>query len=298
MNRGVAKFLKVWGLAIRPKTLFAAVTPVLLGTVLAYSHRHGAMASAAAAFLGAIFIQIGTNLANDYWDAKKGADNENRLGPVRVTSSGLVSPRAVFIGMVIAFLIAALAGLFLIWQAGWPVLVIGIVSIICGVLYTAGPFPLAYIGLGDLFAFVFFGPVAVAGTYFVQAREMSLEAVLLGFVPGSYSVVLIALNNFRDRESDVAVNKKTLAVRFGDTFSRAEIAVFCFIPAVIPFVFGFWELSIPGMLVCAAVAFIGGLAICRSVYKIRDRRAVNALFPRTGLVSVLVTILLSLFLLR
>jgi len=298
VNRGLVQFVKVWGLAIRPKTLFAAVTPVLLGTVLAYSHRHGAMPAAVASFLGAVFIQIGTNLANDYWDAKKGADNENRLGPVRVTSSGLLSPRAVFIGMVVAFLIAALSGLFLISQVGWPVLVIGIVSIICGVLYTAGPFPLAYIGLGDLFAFVFFGPVAVAGTYFVQAREMSLEAILLGFVPGSYSVVLIALNNFRDRESDVAVNKKTLAVRLGDTFARAEIAVFCFIPAVIPFVLGFWGLSHPLAMVCSAVAFIGGLAICRSVYKIQDRRAVNALFPRTGLVSVMVTILLSLFLLR
>ena len=298
MNRGVAQFVKVWGLAIRPKTLFAAVTPVLLGTVLAYSHRHGAMPAAAAAFLGAVFIQIGTNFANDYWDAKKGADNENRLGPTRVTSSGLLSPRAVFLGMVIAFLIAAFAGLFLISQAGWPILVVGIISIISGVLYTAGPFPLAYIGLGDLFAFVFFGPVAVACTYFVQAHELSLDAVILGFVPGSYSVVLIALNNFRDRESDVAVNKKTLAVRFGDTFARAEIAVFCFMPAVIPFVLVVREFSIPVALACSSVAFIGGLAICRSVYKIRDRRAVNALFPRTGLVSVLVTILLSLFLLR
>ena len=299
MSQSFGHYLQIWIQASRPKTLFAAVTPVILGTACAYSQNRGSIAAAFAALLGALCIQIGTNLANDYWDAKKGADTADRLGPVRVTSAGLLSPRAVFIGMILFFGVACLAGLFLIFRAGWPVLWIGVVSILCGVLYTAGPFPLAYIGLGDVFTFVFFGPVATAGTFFVHSGEISLPAILLGCVPGSYSVVLIALNNMRDRESDVLANKKTLAVRFGDSFARAEIAFFTFLPALIPLVLSLiWGMpSLPEVLICSIIALVGGLAITRSVYKIRDMRAVNALFPRTAMVSLLISLLLSFFLL-
>lgn len=299
MSQSFGHYLQIWIQASRPKTLFAAVTPVILGTACAYSQNRGSIAAAFAALLGALCIQIGTNLANDYWDAKKGADTADRLGPVRVTSAGLLSPRAVFIGMILFFGVACLAGLFLIFRAGWPVLWIGVVSILCGVLYTAGPFPLAYIGLGDVFTFVFFGPVATAGTFFVHSGEISLPAILLGCVPGSYSVVLIALNNMRDRESDVVANKKTLAVRFGDSFARAEIAFFTFLPALIPLVLSLiWGMpSLPEVLICSIIALVGGLAITRSVYKIRDMRAVNALFPRTAMVSLLISLLLSFFLL-
>jgi 1,4-dihydroxy-2-naphthoate octaprenyltransferase len=299
VSQSFGHYLRIWIQASRPKTLFAAVTPVILGTACAFSQNRGSFAAAFAALLGALCIQIGTNLANDYWDAKKGADTADRLGPVRVTSAGLLSPRAVFIGMILVFGVACLAGLFLISRAGWPVLWIGVVSILCGVLYTAGPFPLAYIGLGDAFTFVFFGPVATAGTFFVQSGEISLPAILLGCVPGSYSVVLIALNNMRDRESDVLANKKTLAVRFGDSFARAEIAFFTFLPALIPLVLSLiWGMpSLPEVLICSIIALVGGLAITRSVYKIRDMRAVNALFPRTAMVSLLISLLLSFFLL-
>ncbi|NBR48277.1 1,4-dihydroxy-2-naphthoate octaprenyltransferase, partial [bacterium] len=142
----------------------------MLGTAFAYSLGKGHLPSAIAALLGAIGIQVGTNLANDYWDAKKGADNEARLGPIRVTSSGLLSPQSVFIGMLFAFVAAAFAGLYLIYEAGWPVFWIGIISIFCGIIYTAGPFPLAYLGLGDVFTFMFFGPVATVGSFYVQAH--------------------------------------------------------------------------------------------------------------------------------
>ena len=200
MSATTAASIKAWVLASRPKTLFAAVAPVLLGSALAFSQSKGNLPAALAALFGAICIQIATNLANDYWDAKKGADTSERLGPVRVTASGLLKPRTVFLGMVFIFLLATAAGVFLTLRAGWPVVAIGLASILFGILYTAGPFSLAYLGLGEVFTFLFFGLVATVGTYFVQALSFSPDALWLGVMPGSYSVVLIALNNLRDRE--------------------------------------------------------------------------------------------------
>jgi 1,4-dihydroxy-2-naphthoate octaprenyltransferase len=279
---------------MRPKTLFAAVAPVLLGTALAFSDSKLNLAAALAALIGALAIQIGTNLANDYWDAKKGADTGERLGPLRVTASGLISPRAVFTGMVFFFAIAALAGVFLVLRAGWPVVVIGVFSIAFGVLYTAGPFSLAYLGLGDVFTFLFFGLIATAGTYFVQALEFSQTALLLGCIPGSYSVVLIALNNLRDRESDARAGKKTLAVRFGRRFAMIEIHVFLFLPVVVPFlVLPFHE----GGWLCAAAALLAGFRVTGPLAKIRDFREINGLFPHVGITSMMMAVLVSVFVL-
>ncbi len=285
--------MSAWIQAIRPKTLFAAVAPVLLGTALAFSESKENLAAAVAALIGALGIQIGTNLANDYWDAKKGADTGERLGPVRVTASGLIKPQAVFAGMVVFFLIAALAGIFLVLRGGWPVAVIGIVSIAFGILYTAGPFPIAYVGLGDVFTFLFFGLVATAGTFFVQALEVSSTALLLGCVPGCYSVVLIALNNYRDMETDLRVGKKTLAVRFGRKFAIVEIIVFLFLPALVPL----WVLPFhEGGWLCAAAAFLAGLRVAAPLAKIQDLREINALFPHVGIASVMMAVLISVFL--
>lgn len=288
---------RVWVLASRPKTLFAAVTPVVLGTALAFADSRADFFAALAALCGALFIQIGTNFANDYWDAKKGADTGERLGPVRVTAAGLAKPGAVLAATGVAFGISALAGAYLILVAGWPVLAIGLVSIACGIAYTAGPFPLAYLGLGEVFSFVFFGLVAVAGTFFVQADGVGWEAVLAGFVPGAYSVALISLNNFRDRAQDVAARKWTLAARFGAKFARVEIAAFLALPSAV--VLGLWAgfgtVSFVEAVVVAAVAGVGALAIGRSVYRLKEMRTVNSLLPRTGLISVVVCLLLSLF---
>ncbi len=298
MSASLQRQAKLWLLASRPKTLFAALAPVILGTALAYSVNHGHFLCAIAALLGAIGIQIGTNLANDYWDAKKGADTNHRLGPIRVTSSGLLSPRSVFVAMLLAFIAAGLSGLYLIYEAGWPVFWIGITSIFCGIIYTAGPFPLAYLGLGDVFTFVFFGPVATMGTYYVQANDISFASLLLGCVPGVYSVVLIALNNLRDRESDILVNKKTLAVRFGAGFARAEIGLCLFAPVIfILLLFLHAHLSAIIATVCITICLFGGLAILLPVYRIRDMSLINGLFPRTGILSLVMAALLSLFLL-
>jgi 1,4-dihydroxy-2-naphthoate polyprenyltransferase len=285
--------VSAWIQAIRPKTLFAAVAPVLLGTALAFSESAGHLAAAIAALIGAIGIQIGTNLANDYWDAKKGADTGERLGPVRVTASGLIKPRAVFAGMVVFFSIATAAGIFLVLRAGWPVVAIGLVSIALGILYTAGPFPLAYVGLGDVFTFLFFGLVATAGTYFVQALEVSETALLLGCVPGCYSVVLIALNNLRDMETDSRVGKKTLAVRFGRKFTVVEIIVCLFLPTIVPL----WVLPFhEGGWLCAAAVFLAGLRVAAPLAKIKDLREINALFPHVAIACLMVSVLISVFL--
>jgi len=290
----VSASLKAWVLASRPKTLFAAVAPVLLGSALAFSQSKGNLPAALAALFGAICIQIATNLANDYWDAKKGADTADRLGPVRVTASGLLQPRTVFLGMVFFFLLATAAGVFLTFRAGWPVVAIGLASILFGILYTAGPFSLAYLGLGEVFTFLFFGLVATAGTYFVQALSYSRDAVLLGVMPGCYSVVLIALNNLRDRGTDQRVNKKTLAVRFGEKFARIEILFFLFVPSIIPlFILQFHG----GGWLCAMAAFLSALRVGGPLVRLRDPRVINDLLPHAGISSLFLAILVSVFLL-
>jgi 1,4-dihydroxy-2-naphthoate octaprenyltransferase len=290
----VSATIQAWVLASRPKTLFAAVAPVLLGSALAFSQSKGNLPAALAALFGAICIQIATNLANDYWDAKKGADTADRLGPVRVTASGLLQPRTVFFGMVFFFLLATAAGVFLTLRAGWPVVAIGLASILFGILYTAGPFSLAYLGLGEVFTFLFFGLVATAGTYFVQTLSYSPDAVLLGVMPGCYSVVLIALNNLRDRTTDQQVNKKTLAVRFGEKFARIEILFFLFVPAVVPlFILQFHG----GGWLCAMAAFLSALRVGGPLVRLRDPRVINDLLPHAGTSSLFLAILVSVFLL-
>jgi len=286
--------IQAWVMAARPQTLPAAVAPVLLGSALAFSQSKGNLPAALAALFGAMCIQIATNLANDYWDAKKGADTADRLGPVRVTASGLIKPRSVFIGMVIFFVIATVGGIFLTLRAGWPVIAIGTASILFGILYTAGPFSLAYLGLGEVFTFLFFGLVATAGTYFVQALSFSPEALWLGVMPGCYSVVLIALNNLRDRESDQRVNKKTLAVRFGEKFARIEILLFLFIPSFVPLIV--LEFHGGGWL-CAMAAFLSALRVGGPIVRLRDPRVINDLFPHAGISSLFLAILVSVFLL-
>jgi 1,4-dihydroxy-2-naphthoate octaprenyltransferase len=220
---------KVWLLASRPKTLSAAVVPVLIGTSLAPRPVHWWLFACALA--GAMLIQIGTNFVNDALDFKKGADTGARLGPLRVTQAGLISAEAVLRAAYVCFILAALCGIPLILRAGWPLLVIGLASIAAAYAYTGGPYPLAYNGLGELFVLVFFGFVAVGGSYFVQAQRMTIDVLIAGFAAGSLAIVLLAINNLRDVASDRTSNTRTLAVRFGEGFARIEIA-FC---ALAPF---------------------------------------------------------------
>jgi len=214
--------LSIWILAARPKTLWAAVSPVIIGTAMAHEAGAAAWLPAIAALFGAVMIQIGTNLANDYFDYKKGTDGHNRLGPMRVTQAGLVKPDTMKLAVGIAFSLACIAGAYLIWRAGWPIVIIGTLSILSGILYTAGPYPLGYVGLGDVFVLIFFGPVAVGGTYYVQALNINAVVLLSGLAPGLFAVAILTVNNLRDFDGDKAMGKKTLAVRFGKTFARKE----------------------------------------------------------------------------
>jgi 1,4-dihydroxy-2-naphthoate octaprenyltransferase len=211
-------------MAARPRTLPAAIAPVLVGTAAAHwaasgtDFRWGAFA---AALVGSIFIQIGTNLANDYSDAKRGADTTDRLGPVRVTSSGLVAPRRVLYATWLAFAVAVAAGIYLATVAGWVIIVIGAVSILAGVLYTGGPRPYGYAGMGELFVFLFFGLVAVNGSYFVQIEELHWPPVVLSVAVGLLSTAILVVNNVRDIETDRRAGKRTLAVRLGRERTRS-----------------------------------------------------------------------------
>lgn len=226
--------IKAWFLATRPRTLTAGFVPVAVGSAVAFREGKFVALTALAALVGALLIQIGTNLANDFFDFKKGADTAARLGPPRATQQGWLSPRQVFRGALACFAAAFVVGLYLVAVAGWPILLVGLVSIAAGYAYTGGPFPLAYNGLGDVFVLVFFGFVAVSGTYFVQAHSVNVTTLLCGLAVGCLGVALLAVNNTRDEATDRLAGKKTLVVRFGRTFGIAEWTVAVVVAMAVP----------------------------------------------------------------
>jgi 1,4-dihydroxy-2-naphthoate polyprenyltransferase len=212
--------LRLWVVAARPRTLPAAVAPVLVGTALAGSEDVFRPLAFVAALLGSVFIQIGTNLSNDYSDARRGADTEDRLGPVRVTAGGLMPPRTVLVGTYVAFGVAVAAGAYLAAVAGWELLAVGTASILAGVLYTGGPRPYGYEGLGELFVFLFFGVVAVVGSYYVQTEELRWEAFALSVPVGLLAAAILVVNNVRDVDTDRRAGKRTLVVKLGRERAR------------------------------------------------------------------------------
>jgi len=223
-----------WLLAIRPKTLPAAVVPVLIGSAVAFSNGVFSALPALAALAGALFLQIGSNLANDVYDFKKGADTAERVGPTRVTQAGLLSAKQVLSGMWTVFALATLVGVYLVWVGGWPIVAIGLSSIVAAIAYTGGPFPLGYKGLGELFVFLFFGVIAVSGTYYVQAGALSPTAVLAGIPIGLLCANILVVNNVRDIETDRKAGKRTLAARFGRKFGVGMYLVFLTVSLGIP----------------------------------------------------------------
>ena len=257
----------VWVLAARPRTLPASVAPVLVGTAMAFGDGalHGP--AALAALVCAVLIQVATNLANDLCDFEKGADTEARLGPMRVTQAGLVSPETMRRAIVAVIAFTFLCGLYLVVRGGWPILVIGVASVAAGLLYTGGPRPLGYLGLGDGLVLVFFGPVAVAGTYYVQALSVDPTVIVAGLGPGLISVAMLAVNNLRDIEEDRRAGKKTLAVRFGPGFARAEyigaVVAACLLPLLLHLASGRHPWSVAACLtVVAALPAFRRLLAC------------------------------------
>ena len=227
----------IWIEAARPRTLPAAIAPVLVGAALAW-HDGGFSAGASALCLGfALLVQIGTNFANDYYDFVRGADTAARVGPRRAVAAGLIAPATMQRAMIATFAAALVSGLGLIAWGGPRLLAIGVASIACGLAYTGGPWPLAYHGLGDVFVFLFFGLVAVGGTYFVQARTLSIEALLAGVPVGLLAANILVVNNYRDVETDTLAGKRTLVVRWGRAAARTQFVASLAVALALPLVF-------------------------------------------------------------
>jgi len=212
--------LNSWFLASRPKTLLAAVVPVMVGSALAISMKKFFLPYSIVALLCSILIQIGTNFTNDLYDFLKGSDTVKRKGPRRVLASGLISAKEMKVAIILVFGTTFLLGLYLVYSAGLIILWVGILSIFAGIIYTAGPFPLAYNGLGDVFVFIFFGIVGTMGTFYLHTQEISLLALLVSIPVGALITNILVVNNYRDIEEDLEANKKTLAVLLGKVFTR------------------------------------------------------------------------------
>lgn len=281
--------LSVWLLAARPKTLAAGITPVLLGATLAWADGAFHALAALAALLGSLCIQIGTNFANDYFDFVKGTDTAERVGPTRATQAGLVSPATMRFAMLLVFGLAFLPGAYLVYRGGGPILLIGIVSVICGVLYTGGPFPLGYLGLGDVFVLVFFGPVAVAGTYYVQAQDVGTLPIVAGLIPGLFSTAILTVNNLRDADGDVKTGKRTLAVRFGKPFARWEYVVCLVLGGIVVPVYLCWATRAHFAALAAMLVLLMAIKPVRTVFR-ESGPALNAVLADTGKLLLLFTL--------
>lgn len=286
------KGLSLWVLAARPKTLWAAVAPVLIGTAMAVEAGGFHAPSAFFALLGAVLIQIGTNFSNDYSDFLKGADTGDRKGPLRVTQAGLVSPERMRFATALVFFLALVSGLYLIWRGGWPVLLIGALSIVSGILYTAGRYSLAYLGLGDLFVLVFFGPVAVGGTYYVQTLTIDPVVLAMGFGAGLLSVCILLSNNIRDVEEDRMAGKKTLVVRFGRRFGIALYAVCVVTALVIPPVL-FLATGRHPFILLTLLLLIPAAGNVRTFLSTRDTVALNPLLGASARLLLIYSLVFS-----
>jgi 1,4-dihydroxy-2-naphthoate polyprenyltransferase len=283
---------RIWLMAARPRTLPAAIAPVLVGTALAgFAHVFHPLRFIAA-LIGAVFIQVGTNLSNDYSDARRGADTEDRLGPVRVTAGGLVPPQQVLVATYASFGVAVLAGAYLIAVAGWQLLLVGAASILAGVLYTGGPRPYGYEGLGELFVFLFFGIVAVAGSFFVQVEHLNWEAFALAVPVGLLASAILVVNNVRDIDTDRRAGKRTLAVRLGRERTRVLYAVIvygAYVLAPVTWLFG----PITAWVLLTWLTLPVATGVVRLVRNRTDGPSLNQALAQNGMLQLAFCMLLS-----
>ena len=272
--------LRAYVLACRPPTLAAAVVPVAVGSACALSAGGFRPGPALAALFGALLLQVGANFANDVFDFEKGADTAERLGPLRAVQAGLVTPRAMRIGMVVVFGAATAVGGYLVTVAGWPVVAIGVASIVCAIAYTGGPYPLGYHGLGDVFVLAFFGFVAVCGTAFVESGHVPLLAWWAALPPGALAAAILVVNNLRDRETDARAGKRTLAVRFGRRFALGEYVALVLLAYAVPVVLVGCGLAGLFTLLPLASAPLAVVLVARLLRT--EGRALNALLGQTA----------------
>lgn len=284
---------KAWFLATRPKTLSISTVPVLAGSLLAQST--GISVDWLLVFVGWIsvmLIQIGTNLVNDAIDSKKGADTEERLGPLRATQQGWLSQKQVLGMGLLCFALSLVNGIPLMLVGGWPILALMIVSCVMGYIYTGGPFPLAYHGLGDVFTFTFFGIACTTVFYYLQAHEISTGALLAGSQIGLFSMAILGMNNLRDCHQDVKVNKRTFPVRFGVTAGRMEITLALLLPFVLNAVWWSWGYSFAALLPLVTLPMV--LSILRFIWTHEPSILYNKYFGMTAMLDLLFGLLLSL----
>ncbi|WP_435360504.1 1,4-dihydroxy-2-naphthoate polyprenyltransferase [Haloarchaeobius sp. DFWS5] len=299
---------KAWVMAARPQTLPAAAAPVIVGTAVALYGDVFRPLPALMAFVGAALIQVGTNFANDYYDAIQGADTDDRQGFTRVTQSGLIEPEEVKQAMALTFALAIVSGTYLVWVGGVPILVIGLLSVASGVAYTGGPYPLGYNGLGDLFVFVFFGVVAVVGTYYVQAAaaaasygplatglapmaDTTLTIAFLASLPiAAISTNILVVNNVRDKEEDSQTGKTTLAVRFGYGFARTEFVAMLALAYVIPLVLVV-AYDVPATVLAPLLSLPLAASVTQTVLSRTEGEALNPALERVGQLLALYAVL-------
>jgi len=282
----------VWLLAARPKTLPAAAAPVIVGVAVAFFEGFFQLVPAIATLLAALLLQIGANLANDVFDFRRGADTTDRLGPIRVTQAGYLTPSQVLVGMWIVFGLAVALGIYLITVAGWLLLLIGLASILTAIAYTGGPFPLGYYGFGDLAVFLFFGLVAVCGTYYVQAGSVSGLAIWSSFPMGFLISAILVVNNLRDIETDRAAGKRTLAVRLGPTGSSWEYLLLLLGTYLTPVAIIVFDL-VPGWISLAYLSLPFGVYLIRQIWCLRGK-PLNRLLAQTGQLTLGYALLFSL----
>lgn len=274
--------LAIWLDAARPKTLPAAAAPVLLGVLFAWGDGVFHALAAVCALAGALLIQVGTNYVNDSEDALRGADTEARKGPQRATAAGLVTPGQMRLASGMAFGLAFVAGLYLIVRGGWPILALGLVSIASGIAYTAGRYALAYTGLADVFVLVFFGPVAVGGTYYVQALALPPWVLVAGLAPGALATAILLANNVRDVDEDRAADKRTLVVRFGRSFGVRLYGVCVSIAVAVPAGLAFYWRAHVGILAASLVATLVGRHLAARLARETEPRVLNGVLARTA----------------
>lgn len=285
--------LKNWILATRPKTLVACLIPILCATTLAYKMDAGSFLWSLSifAFLSTLCIQIGTNLVNDAIDFKKGADTQDRLGPTRVSQSGLIDSRLVLKAGFLFFICSMLFGIPLVLKGGMPIVAIGVFSILCGYWYTGGPYPIAYHGLGEFFVFLFFGFVAVCGLYFLQTDSVDAAAIVLSVQIGALASAILAINNYRDIETDQKAHKMTLAARFGRTFARCEVL---FLYLLVYSLNLYWYMKYGfGLFILASFTSPIALFIVYGIFKSKPSKSINKYLGMAALVELLFGVFIS-----
>jgi 1,4-dihydroxy-2-naphthoate polyprenyltransferase len=273
--------LTFWIEALRPQTLSASISPVLLGTFLAGSNF--SVIIALLTMLTAIGIQVGTNFANDYFDFIKGSDSSKRIGPRRMVQSGLITPSSMKTAIFFTFGTTAFFSLYLIAVGGPIITCFVIVAIALGLLYTAGPYPLAHLGLGDLFVLIFFGPVATGATFYLQANHLNLPSCILGLCPGLLSTAILTTNNLRDRHEDLQTHKKTLCVRFGKLFGQIEYTITILLALCIPCFFNYY---LPLFIIIPAIIPL------KTIWKNNNEHLLNITLAQTGKLLIFFSILL------